>query len=120
MAAHAVSASISLKKVASWDGEYQDIGQVLTAAFGADDYLDCIKNLQGQGIEPLSYIDSLDKVSLHPKTPHLTHNDSVTDHRPPSVQLRTTKTMHTSAKEDVWLIWDPSYFPHSYLHAQQA
>lgn len=56
------SASISLIKVASWDGKSQNITQALIAAFEADDYLDCVKNLQAQNIEPLSYINSLDKV----------------------------------------------------------
>jgi hypothetical protein len=63
MNAQPVSASASLKKVANWDGKSQDIGQALTTAFGADDYLDCIKNLRALGIVPRSYIGSLDKVS---------------------------------------------------------
>ena len=50
-------------KVANWDGESRDIGQALTAAFQADDYLECIKNLRARKIEPLSYINNLDKVS---------------------------------------------------------
>lgn len=57
-----VSASIWLNKLISWDGGSQDINQVLTAAFGAGDYLDCIKDLRARGIDPLSYINSLDKV----------------------------------------------------------
>ena len=61
---HAVSsASISLKKVANWDGKSQDIDQALTAAFGADDYLDCLKNLRAHDIDPPSYINNLDQVS---------------------------------------------------------
>ena len=63
MTTHAASASISLMKIVNWDGTSQDINQALTAAFDAKDYRDCIKNLHSQGIEPLSYIDSLDKVS---------------------------------------------------------
>jgi len=57
-----VSAKIRLTRVVDWDGASQDIKQVLTAAFEAKDYLDCIKNLRAQNIDPLSYINSLDKV----------------------------------------------------------
>ena len=56
------SASIFLKKVANWDGKTQDIYRTLAAAFEAADYLDCIKNLRARNIDPLSYINSLDKV----------------------------------------------------------
>jgi len=59
------SASILLMKFSKWAGTSQDVSQVLTAAFDADDYLDCIKDLQARNIEPLLYINSLDKVSLH-------------------------------------------------------
>ena len=59
-------ASISLMEVANWDGKSQDIYQVLTAAFNAQDYLDCIKNLRARNIDPLSYINSLDKVGSLP------------------------------------------------------
>jgi hypothetical protein len=62
MTTQAASASISLIRVVDWDGTSGDIKQVLTAAFEAEDYLDCIKNLRARNIEPLSYIDSLDKV----------------------------------------------------------
>ena len=37
--------------------------EVLTAAFGAGDYLECIKDLTGHGIDPKSNIDSLYRVS---------------------------------------------------------
>ena len=62
---HAVSASIFLKKVANWNGESQDIDQALTAAFGADDYLACIKDLRAHDIDPPSYINNLDQVSSY-------------------------------------------------------
>jgi len=62
MTTQAVSASISLARVVNWDGTSRDLRQILTAAFDAKDYPDCIKNLKAQDIEPLSYIDSLDKV----------------------------------------------------------
>ena len=63
MTTQAVSASTPLIRVANWDGTSRDIKQALTAAFDAKDYLDCIKNLRARNIEPLSYIDSLDKVT---------------------------------------------------------
>lgn len=62
MTTQAVSASISLAKIVNWDGKSRDIRQTLTDTFDAEDYLSCIKNLKAQDIEPLSYIDSLDKV----------------------------------------------------------
>ena len=56
------SALASLMKIANWDGTPQDIEHVLIAAFGAEDYIDCIKSLRAKNIEPLSYVDNLDKV----------------------------------------------------------
>jgi hypothetical protein len=56
------STSISLKKVANWDGTFQDIEQVLSTAFKAEDYLDCIKDLESHNIITQTYIDNLDKV----------------------------------------------------------
>ena len=69
-------------KLSKWAGTSQDASQVLAAAFEADDYLECIKDLRARNIEPLSYINSLDKVSP-PSIPrhHTRHNDPVTDHR---------------------------------------
>ena len=55
--------SILLMEVANWDGKSQGIDQVLTALFGTEDYLDCIKDLRARNIDPQAYINSLDKVS---------------------------------------------------------
>ena len=66
-----VSASIALIKVVNWDGKSQEIiHEALTAAFDADDYLECIKSLQVRQIDPLLYINNLDRVSSYsvPKT----------------------------------------------------
>jgi len=52
----------SLVKVADWDGTSQESGQVLTTAFEANDYLDCIRNLKARNIDQLWYINNLDKV----------------------------------------------------------
>jgi len=65
MTTRAVSASISLIKVVNWDGRSQDIYLVLTTAFEAEDYLDCIRNLRERNIDPVSYINNLDKVSSY-------------------------------------------------------
>ena len=51
-----------LDKIRHWDGSSEDIKQVLTAAFDAKDYRDCIEDFRMRNIEPLSYINSLDKV----------------------------------------------------------
>ena len=58
--------SILVVEVANWDGKSQGIDQVLTALFGMEDYLDCIKNLRARNIDPQAYINSLDKVSSSP------------------------------------------------------
>ena len=50
-------------KVANWDGKSRDIDRVLTAAFEADDYLECIKDLRAQNIDPPTYVNGLDEVS---------------------------------------------------------
>ena len=55
-----------LARIVNWDGESQDIGRVITVAFGAEDYLDCIGNLEARGVEPLWYINNLDKVRILP------------------------------------------------------
>lgn len=39
----------------------QAITRLLTKALGADDYVECIKNLPSHDIDPQSYIDGLDK-----------------------------------------------------------
>ena len=59
------SASKFLYEIANWDGDPETVTQLLAAAFGAEGYLECIKNLEAHGIRPLLYIDSLDKVSTH-------------------------------------------------------
>ena len=56
-------ASIFLMKVANWDGMSQEIHEALTAAFEANDYLECLKDLRARRIEPQLYINNLDKVS---------------------------------------------------------
>lgn len=64
MSAESASASVSLKKIVDWDGSSQDIHQALITAFEANDYQSCIKDLEAHGIEPLAYVNGLDKVSL--------------------------------------------------------
>ncbi|KAF9789406.1 kinase-like domain-containing protein [Thelephora terrestris] len=50
-----------LSDVVNWDGNSPDIDQLLATAFGAKDYLESIKDLEGRGIEPPTYINTLDK-----------------------------------------------------------
>ena len=60
---HTLSTPALLHRIAHWNGgSPEDTSQVLTAVIGAGDYLDHIKNLKGQGIDPQSYINSLDQV----------------------------------------------------------
>ena len=65
MDSQTVSASFWLNEVVNWDGKSPNINRVLATAFGAEDYLDCVRNLQARGIDPLSYINSLDRVCTH-------------------------------------------------------
>ena len=63
MTAQVVPASDLLNKIANWDRwRPHDIDQVLNAAFDADDYPDCIRDLRAQNIDPLLYIESLNMV----------------------------------------------------------
>jgi len=57
--------SALMMKIANWDGKPQDIYEALTTAFETRDYLDCIKDLKARNIDPLLYINSLDRVSSH-------------------------------------------------------
>lgn len=56
------SASVHLMSIVNWDGKSPGIKQTLAAAFQAANYLDCIRNLHAREIEPLLYINNLDKV----------------------------------------------------------
>jgi len=73
-----VSASISLIEVANWDGRSEQIHKALTAAFDAEDYLECLKSLQARQIEPRSYINNLDKASSYLTPKHHISNDLAT------------------------------------------
>jgi len=54
------SAAVHLRRIS--EGVPRDPQQVLTAAFTAIDYLDCIKNLARWQIDPQAYINGLDQV----------------------------------------------------------
>ena len=56
------SASVNLTLVSQGRVSPRDAQQVLTDAFTADDYIDCIRNLTGWNIDPQAYIDNLDQV----------------------------------------------------------
>jgi len=57
------SASVHLSRISQSKVTPQDAQQVLAAAFTADDYIDCIRDLVGWNIDPQAYIDGLDQVS---------------------------------------------------------
>lgn len=104
----AVSAAMSefLDKIFHWDASSEDIKQVLTAAFNAKDYRDCIENLRMRNIEPLSYINSLDKVgSCSIFEERSIHHTLAIDHRYLGGRPRITKAMRTSVEEGLWHIW---------------
>ena len=92
MTTDAVSALTSLLAIVNWDGTSQDIEQALTTAFDAEDYRDCIKDLRGRNIEPLSYINSLDKVRSHsirsPRAWFTTDRSQIIDSLPTGSELR--------------------------------
>ena len=48
--------------IANWDGKSQDTSEILTAVFKDEDYMDCIGNLRATDIDPLSFVNNLDKV----------------------------------------------------------
>jgi len=55
-------ASVYLSHISRHNVSPQDAQQVLTAAFTADDYLDCTKDLTGWNIDLQEYVDGLDQV----------------------------------------------------------
>ena len=56
------STSIHLSRISQNTVSPQEAQQVLTDAFTADDYFECLENLTGWKIEPQGYIDGLDRV----------------------------------------------------------
>ena len=83
MTTQADSTSDLLNKVANWDRwRPHDISQVLNAAFDANDYLDCIRDLWARNIDPFLYIENLDMVSSFSVFggPSIHHNREI-DHR---------------------------------------
>jgi len=56
------SASVNLSLISQKRVAPQDAQEVLTTAFSAHDYIDCIKNLTGWQIDPQAYVDGLDQV----------------------------------------------------------
>jgi len=66
-----VSAAVRLLRIAQKAfSSPQEATEVLTAAIEAEDYLECIKDLKGHGIDQGSYIDGLDGVSLDQSLGH--------------------------------------------------
>ena len=59
------SASIHLTLISQNTVSPRDAPQVLTDAFAADDYLECMENLTKWEIDPQGYIDGLDRVCSH-------------------------------------------------------
>lgn len=51
-----------ISMIANWDGKSQDTSEILTAVFKDEDYMDCIGNLRATDIDPLSFVNNLDKV----------------------------------------------------------
>jgi len=60
------SASVYLSRISKRAVSPQEAEQVLTAAFTAPDYIECIKNLIVWEINPQAYIDGLDQVGSCP------------------------------------------------------
>ena len=56
------SASIHLSRISQNTVSSLEVQQVLTDAFAADDYFECMENLTRWKIEPQGYIDGLDRV----------------------------------------------------------
>jgi len=60
-----LSAAITLKEIAEWDGKSQEIYKALPAVFDAKDYLECIKDLKSREIDPQLYINNLNQVGSY-------------------------------------------------------
>ena len=120
MATQVVSTSDLLNKIAHWDGSPHDVEQVLNAAFDSIDYPECISDLRTQNIDPLLYINSLDKVSSFSifGWPSIHHNRAI-DHRSLPSRLRSAKTLLASIGRDLRHIRDTPHFPHSSFHPHQ-
>lgn len=99
----------------------QEITEVLTMALGAADYLDCIRDLRGQGIDPQSYIDSLGQVGSH-STPaqHMTHDDLAVDHRHLFTRSGSPEMLYSGLEEDVHFISAAPYLLYTCFEAQQT
>ena len=82
-----ISAAIYLMKVANWDGTSGDITQVLTTAFEAGDYLECVKDLEAHKIDPCLYINNLEKVSSYLSQGNMLGSRSFGDRLPTAFQL---------------------------------
>lgn len=52
-----------MRNIANWDRKSPDTSKMFTA-FKTDDYLDCLAKLEVFGIDPLLFVNNLDKVRL--------------------------------------------------------
>jgi hypothetical protein len=50
-----------MRNIANWDRKSPDTSKMLTA-FKTDDYLDCLAKLEVFSIDPLLFVNNLDKV----------------------------------------------------------
>ena len=122
MEIHELSALALLHRIAHWNGDsLKEISQVLAAAFGAEDYPDCIRDLDGRDIDPRLYISGLDQVSSCSIPACQTQfNDSVVDHRHPSAQFRCLENLHPGINKDLHLLQVAPCLLHDHFTAQQT
>lgn len=100
---HKLSTPALVRRIAHWNGgSPQEIGQVLTTAFRAEDYSAHIRDLNGRGIDTQSYINSLDQVSPRSTQARRTWlNGLAIDHRHPSVSFAGPGTWRPGINGDV-------------------
>ena len=65
MTSPTVTAPLWLENIVNWGKNCPNTDQVLTTAFEAEDYLECIKDLWKRGVDPLSYINNLGNVCAY-------------------------------------------------------
>ena len=106
------SASAHLARISKKEVPPQDAQGVLTAAFTAHDYIECIENLRRRQIDPQAYIDGLDKVSS--RLPILV--EIMLTSRPTSgdkhvgARVRNVLPFPSSAAKDLWHLRDAASF----------
>ena len=109
------SASIPLSLISQNVVSPRDARRVLTDAFTADDYLECIADLTKLDVDPQAYIDGLDRVG--PVYSHLNKSGTLTfgtcpspAHRHPKAWVKSYSPQSPSTTKGMRNLRAPSYY----------